>query len=86
MKTLFKRYWSSHEKQKAAEKRIKNAVANEEAAKREFPYETWIGADKLKLNHISIPKNAAGILVAKSRLPINKQEELDFLKEIISAN
>ena len=41
--------------------------------------------DNLKLNHVSIPKDATGILVARSRLPINKQEELDFLKEIKSA-
>jgi hypothetical protein len=69
----------------STERLAKNAAANETAAKKEFPDETWVGADKLKLDHVSMPKDVTGILVAKSRLPINKQEELDFLKEIISA-
>ena len=41
-------------------------------AKKEFPNETWVGIDNLELNHVSIPKDATGILVARSRLPINK--------------
>jgi len=69
----------------AKERQAKNEAANKVVAKKEFPNETWVGTDSLKLNHISIPKDATGILVAKSRLPINKQEELDFLKEVISA-
>jgi len=63
----------------------RNLAANEAAAKKEFPDETWLRTDNLKLNYVTMPKDAAGIFVAKSRLPINKQEELDFLKEIISA-
>ena len=85
MGNLFKRRRFSQERQKAAEKLARNIAANKTTVKKEFPNETWIGIDKLKLKHISIPKDTAGILVAKSRLPINKQEELDFLKEIISA-
>jgi hypothetical protein len=86
MKNLFKRRRSSQENQKtAAERLAKNKAANEALVKKEFPNETWVGADKLKLDHVSMPKDAAGIFVAKSRLPINKQEELDFIKEIISA-
>jgi len=69
----------------AAEQLAKNVAANEAAAKKEFPNETWIKTDNLKLNHVTMPENAAEILVAKSRLPINIQEELDFLKEIVSA-
>ena len=38
----------------------------------------------MTLKHVTVPKNATGIFIAKSRLPINKQEELDFLKEIKS--
>ncbi|GBU26731.1 hypothetical protein R84B8_00243 [Treponema sp. R8-4-B8] len=69
----------------AAERLAKNTAANEELAKKEFPNETWVKIDNLKLKHVTMPKNATEILVAESRLPINKQEELDFLKEIKSA-
>ena len=50
-----------------------------------FPNETWVDADSLKLRHVVIPENVAGIKIAKGKLPINKQEELDLLKEIKSA-
>jgi hypothetical protein len=50
-----------------------------------FPSETWLDAGALKLNHVKLPDGAVGIMVAKSRMPINQQEELDFLKEIKSA-
>jgi len=63
---------------------IKTSI-NKTVAKREFPNETWIDAEKIKLNHVEIPKNTDGIIVAMSRLPINLQEELDFIKEIKSA-
>jgi len=76
---------SVQENQTTAQQMAKNFSANEAAAKKEFPNETWIKTDNLKLFHITIPKEAGEILVAKSRLPKNKQEELDFLKEIISA-
>jgi len=78
---------SVQERQKAAaaERLARNIAANEAIAEKEFPNETWIGIDNVKLSHVSIPEDATGILVAKSRLPINKQEELDFLKEVISA-
>jgi len=67
------------------ERLAKNAAANEAITKKEFPNETWVRIDNLTLKHVTVPKNATGIFVAKSRLPINKQEELDFLKEIKSA-
>jgi len=76
---------SVQEGQKAAERLAKNIAANEAVAKKEFPDETWVRADNLKLHHVNMPQSATGILVARSRLPINKQEELDFLKEIKSA-
>jgi len=85
MKNLFKRCRSSQKRQKAAERLAKGVTANEAAAKKEFPHETWVEADKVKLDHVNMPKNATGILVARSRLPVNKQEELDFLKEVKSA-
>ena len=50
-----------------------------------FPNETWVSAESLKLHHAAIPKNAAGIKIAKGKLPINQQEELDLLNEIKSA-
>ena len=50
-----------------------------------FPNETWVDADKIKLDHVKLPDGAEGIIAAMSGLPTNKQEELDFLKEIKSA-
>jgi len=67
------------------ERQAKNEAANEAITKKEFPNETWVRIDNLTLKHVTVLKNATGIFVAKSRLPINKQEELDFLKEIKSA-
>jgi len=62
-----------------------NAAANEAVAQSEFPSETWIYVENIKLNFEKMPNNADGIVVAMSRLPINQQEELDFIKEIKSA-
>jgi len=68
-----------------AEYLARNAAANEAIALKEFPNDTWIKVENIKLNHAEMPKNADGIIVAMSRLPINQQEELDFIKEIKSA-
>ncbi|MCL2805605.1 MAG: hypothetical protein FWD26_06675 [Treponema sp.] len=68
-----------------AEQMAINAAANEAIAKKEFLSETWISAENIKLHYVDMPKNAEGIIVAMSRLPINQQEELDFIKEIKSA-
>jgi len=68
-----------------AERLAKNMAANEAAAQKEFPNETWINAENIKLNYIEMPKYTDGIIVAISRLPINMQEELDLIKEIKSA-
>jgi len=62
-----------------------NEASNETATQREFPNEAWIGADKIKLKHKEMPRNADDIIVAKGKLPISRQEELDFVKEIESA-
>jgi len=69
----------------SAEQLAKNAATNEIVAQREFPNETWINSKNIKLNHVEMPENADRIIVAVSRLPINLQEELDFIKEIKSA-
>jgi hypothetical protein len=57
MKNLFRRRLPSQEGQKAAERLAKNAAANEAVAKKEFPNEIWLEADKLKLDHVSMPKD-----------------------------
>ena len=69
----------------SAEQMAINTAANEALIKREFSNEIWISAENIKLNHTEMPKNADGIIVARSRLPKNLQEELDFIKEIKSA-
>jgi len=69
----------------SAEQLAINAAANDAVAQKEFSNETWINAENIKLYHVEMPKNADGIIVAMSRLPINLQEELDFIKEIKSA-
>jgi len=69
----------------SAEQLARNTAANEALIKRKFPNETWINAENIKLNNLEMPKNADGITVAVSRLPVNLQEELDFIKEIKSA-
>ena len=79
-----KKLRGDRERQNAAERQAKNMAANK-AAEKAFRNEIWVRADKIKLDYVSMPKDVTGILVARSRLPINKQEELDFLKEVISA-
>jgi SPP1 gp7 family putative phage head morphogenesis protein len=69
----------------AAQRMAANLAANNKLAKKMFPNETWVNADSLKLNHVDIPQNTDGIKIAKGKLPINQQEELDLLKEIKSA-
>jgi hypothetical protein len=50
-----------------------------------FPNETWVDAVTVKFDHVKLPDGVDSIMVAMSRLPVNQQEELDFLKEIKSA-
>jgi hypothetical protein len=76
------RYQAQTEEQKRLQQNIEKTV---KTANDLFPNETWVDADSLKLHHVAIPKNVAGIKIAKGKLPINKQEELDLLKEIKSA-
>jgi len=59
-------------------------AANESLAKKKFPNETWVRSDSIKLQHEQMPPGAEGIIIAKSRLPISKQEEIDLIKEIKS--
>ena len=70
---------------KSAALTVQNIEKTAKTANDTFPNETWIEADKIKLNHVKLPDNADGILVAVTRLPMNQQEEIDFLKEIKSA-
>ena len=62
-----------------------NAKKVRKAAEQLFPHEQWIDAVSLKLKHITIPEDAFGIKIAKGKLPLNSQEELDLLKEINSS-
>jgi len=70
------------EEQKRLQQNIEKTL---KTAKDMFPNETWVDADKIKLDHVKLPDGADGITMALSALPTNKQEELDFLKEIKSA-
>jgi len=63
----------------------RNAAVNEAIALREFPNETWINTENIKLKYLEMPKKTDKIITAMSRLPINQQEEMDFIKEIKSA-
>jgi hypothetical protein len=62
----------------------KGMAANESLAKKKFPNETWVRSDSIKLQHEQMPPGAEGIIIAKSKLPISKQEEIDLIKEIKS--
>ena len=79
MKNLFKRSRSP------AERLTKNVAANESVAKKTFPNETWVRSDSIKLQHEQMPPGAEGIIIAKSKLPVNPTEEHDLIKEIKSA-
>ena len=76
-------------KQKAevreAKRRQENAEKTKEIADKLFPNEIWGDADKIEFAYAELPDKTDGILVAKSRLPINKSQENDLLKEITSA-
>ncbi|MCL2442070.1 MAG: hypothetical protein FWD13_01225 [Treponema sp.] len=69
----------------SAEQLARNAAANEIVVNNKFPNETWINADIIKNDFVEIPKDASGIIVATSKLPVNMQEGIEFLKEIKSA-
>ena len=76
----------NHQTQTAEQKRLQqNIEKTMKTANEMFPNETWVSAESLKLHHVAIPKNVTGIKIAKGKLPINQQEELDLLKEIKSA-
>jgi hypothetical protein len=63
----------------------KGMAANESLAKKKFPNETWVRSDSIKLQYEQMPPGAEGIIIAKSKLPINPTEEHDIIKEIKSA-
>jgi len=71
--------------ERAAKKRLARGVAvNEAIAKKEFPNETWVHSDSIKLQYEQMPPGAEGIIIAKSKLPANPTEERDLIKEIKS--
>ncbi|MDR0300703.1 MAG: hypothetical protein LBI04_00120 [Treponema sp.] len=57
-------------------------AANQSVANKHFPDETWVSSDSLKLQYEQMPDGATGIIIAKSKLPINPTEEHDIIKEI----
>jgi SPP1 gp7 family putative phage head morphogenesis protein len=74
--------------QKAAEEQARmkrNAKATADTAKKDFPNETWLPADDVKLNYENLPKNLDGISIAKSKFPMNKDDEKILLKEVKQA-
>jgi len=66
----------------AAESLAKGVAANEAVAKKEFPNETWICLNSIRLQHEQMPNGAEGIIIAKSRLPKNPTEEHVLLKKL----
>ncbi|MFP3042859.1 hypothetical protein LQZ19_13660 [Treponema primitia] len=65
--------------------RERNAKATADRAKKDFPNETWLGTNDVKLNHVNLPKNLDGISIAKSKFPMNKDDEKTLLKEVKQA-
>ena len=45
----------------------------------------WNAAEKIELAYIALPEGLTGIQVAASKLPSNKQQERDLVKELKSA-
>jgi SPP1 gp7 family putative phage head morphogenesis protein len=66
-------------------KREKNMKACAETAKKNFPNETWLPADDVKLKYEKTPKKLDNIRVAKSKMPMNKNGEETFVKELKQA-
>ena len=64
----------------------RNLEKTKQTAKELLPNEIWDDVNNLKLNYVKIPDNTKGIFVGKARLPVNKSQENDFLKEVISAS
>ena len=73
------------EEARDAKKRQENIKKTKRTANKLFPNEIWSNVNKIKFVYAELPDKTDGILVAKSRLPVNKSQENDLLKEIISA-
>ena len=69
----------------AAERLARNVATNKALAKKEFPNETWVSSDSIRLQYKQMPDGAEGIIITKSKLPTNPTEEHDLIKEIKSA-
>jgi hypothetical protein len=66
-------------------RREQNAKATAGAAKKNFPNETWLPANGVKLKHEKLPENLDNIRAAKSKIPMNKNAEETFVKELKQA-
>lgn len=62
-----------------------NIQQTQETAGELFPNETWDSTDKLKLKYEQLPGNLEGIKIARSRFPVNKSQEKELIKELLSA-
>ena len=62
-----------------------SAEANREMASKLFPDEQWSAAEKIVFAHAVLPEGLTGIKVATSKLPVNKQQEHNLVKELKSA-
>ncbi|MDR2483277.1 MAG: hypothetical protein LBD08_06560 [Treponema sp.] len=67
------------------QRREANARAAEKTAKKDYPAETWLAAGTVKLRHMNLPKKLDGIGIAKSKFPMNKNDERTLLKEVKQA-
>jgi hypothetical protein len=66
-------------------RKMENVRRTEDKALALFPDEIWEAANEIKLEYIQLLPGAEHVKVAKSRFPVNKSQEFDFLKEIKSA-
>ncbi len=62
-----------------------NKQKTQALAKKIFPFEIWYCANTLNLKYEKLPEGLEEIKIARSRLPINKSQEKDLIKELLSA-
>jgi hypothetical protein len=62
-----------------------NIQATIKTAKKDYPNETWLAANTVKPQYVKFPKNLEGISIAKSKFPMNKDDERTILKEVKQA-
>jgi hypothetical protein len=62
-----------------------NAQATIKTAKKDYPNETWLAAQTVKLRYVKLPKSLENISIGKSKFPLNKDDERVLLKEVKQA-